>query len=167
MSCINAAPVSLRNVATLLTPPAYLLRPPRAQGAAQALEDGATLGALFTRLPQRSQTHSPESPSTPALKTLLTAYESMRKPRTTLVIARSAKRRDLYQLPDGEEQEKRDEELLREGRGDRYPDVVDEARFQDWLAEWDAGVEVGKVVGEGGVRGLRDSQLNPPIGFAE
>ena len=105
-----------------------------AQGAAQALEDGAALGELFARIQDKKQ-----------LEDVLRMYESIRKPRTTCVVRRSDLRRNIYQLPDGHAQEQRDRQLMQETPFDGYPTCIDDPQFQSWLLSYDIKLEVEKA----------------------
>ncbi|KAL9120987.1 MAG: hypothetical protein Q9187_002462 [Circinaria calcarea] len=102
-----------------------------AQGAAQAVEDGAVLGALFERLTCRSQ-----------LPDLLTIYESLRKPRTTLIVKGSTALRDILHMHDGEQQRERDRQLLEEKPFEGYPNPWADPVFQEFLFGYDAEKEV-------------------------
>ncbi|KAH7160423.1 hypothetical protein B0J13DRAFT_494036 [Dactylonectria estremocensis] len=72
--------------------------PYMAQGAGSALEDGAVLGILLSKVQSRE-----ELPK--ALKT----YQGLRVPRSTALQKWSMKQRHINHLPDGPEQEARDE----------------------------------------------------------
>ena len=103
----------------------------RAQGAAQALEDGAVLGALFARIERRSQ-----------VADVLCIYEGLRKERTTRIVQGSTDIRDVFHLEDGERQQERDRQLLKleplENCPNRWADPV----FQKWMFGYDAEREV-------------------------
>ncbi|THH18746.1 hypothetical protein EW146_g2287 [Bondarzewia mesenterica] len=71
--------------------------PYRAQGAAMAIEDAAVLGVLFSHLSDYSQIHP-----------FLSAYESIRYPRTTSTQLSSRLNQRIYHYEDGPEQEARD-----------------------------------------------------------
>ena len=105
-----------------------------AQGAAQAIEDGATLGELFARIECKQQ-----------IKDILHMYEAIRKPRTTIVIARSNARREIYQLSDGVAQHERDRQLLQASSDSNYPEFMGSEAFEKWLFEYDVEVEVEKA----------------------
>ncbi|KAG8980865.1 hypothetical protein FRB94_002698 [Tulasnella sp. JGI-2019a] len=81
--------------------------PYRAQGAAMAIEDGAVLGNLFSRITHRSQ-----------IAPLLYAFETLRLPRTSLVQASSRLNQKIFHLPDGPEQEARDAAMRQAMRGE-------------------------------------------------
>ena len=110
------------------------LWPHSAQGAAQAIEDAAVLGALLARLEDKSQ-----------IKDVLRLYESIRKPRTTKVIAGSDARRKVYQLRDGDAQQERDQQLRQKSPFEGYPKCIADPDFQSWLLDYDAEVEVEKA----------------------
>lgn len=103
-----------------------------AQGAAQAVEDAAVLTGLFGRITDKSQIHG-----------LLKVYENVRKWRTTQIVQGSTNCRNIFHLPDGEEQKQRDAILKlspRKGYGNRWADPV----FQKFLFGYDAFKEAEK-----------------------
>ncbi|KAF5688945.1 salicylate hydroxylase [Fusarium denticulatum] len=71
--------------------------PYMAQGAGSAIEDGAALGIILSKVDRREQLPQ-------ALKT----YESLRIPRSSALQKWSMKQRHINHLPDGPEQEVRD-----------------------------------------------------------
>ena len=75
-------------------------KPYKAQGASMAIEDGAVLGNLLSRISHVSQ-----------LGPLLKAYQDLRLPRTAETQASSRRNQRTYHLPDGPEQRKRDETM--------------------------------------------------------
>jgi salicylate hydroxylase len=79
---------------TLLGDACHAMLPFMAQGAAQAMEDGATLTACLTR----------EADIPMALR----LYEELRLPRASRIQAMSATNKTRFHLPDGPEQEDRD-----------------------------------------------------------
>lgn len=93
--------------------------PHLAQGAAQAIEDGAVLGVVLSRMPDAS-------PS--SIHRALCVYESLRKTRAeTLVEMAAASGRALH-LGDGAAREERDKQFaaLKEGKGpvpDKWADA--------------------------------------------
>ncbi|EPQ53357.1 FAD/NAD P-binding domain-containing protein [Gloeophyllum trabeum ATCC 11539] len=84
----------------LLGDACHPMLPYRAQGAAMAIEDAAVLGNLFSRVSHQSQ-----------IKPLLHAYMSLRLPRTADTQNQSRLNQHIFHLPDGPEQEKRDEAM--------------------------------------------------------
>jgi salicylate hydroxylase len=79
---------------TLLGDACHPMLPFMAQGAAQALEDGAALAACLTR-----------EPDVPAA---LRRYEELRLPRAARIQALSTDNKTRFHLPDGERQRERD-----------------------------------------------------------
>jgi len=102
----------------LLGDACHPMLPMMAQGAAQAIEDGAALASLLEAMPD----------DVPAA---LRRYEEVRKPRATRLQEASAANRTRFHLPDGPEQQKRDDAMARSG--DRSLDAI------AWLYEHDAG----------------------------
>jgi salicylate hydroxylase len=87
---------------TLLGDACHPMLPMMAQGAAQSIEDGAALAALLTAMPD-------DVPGA------LARYEALRKPRATRLQEASAANRTRFHLPDGPEQQKRDEAMATSG----------------------------------------------------
>src|SRR4029077_20985601 len=79
---------------TLLGDACHARLPFMAQGAAQAMEDGATLTACLMREAD--------------IPTALRRYEEIRLPRASRIQAMSATNKTRFHLPDGPEQEERD-----------------------------------------------------------
>lgn len=111
-----------------------------------AIEDGAVLGNLLSRISDISQ-----------LKPLLNAYQDLRHERTAEVQAASRTNQRVYHLPDGEEQKRRDEnlkkamalevtgntaELRRQPPTDQSPGL--RKQKDDELYNYDADAEVDK-----------------------
>ena len=123
-----------------------------AQGAAQAIEDGAVLGALFERIEHRSQ-----------IPDILTIFEQLRKPRTTQVVKGSSALRSIFHMEDGPRQRERDRQLTEHEPFEGYPNRWADPVFQQWLFDYDAFSEVDaawKRYKEGtfpGVQGIRSS----------
>lgn len=88
----------------LLGDACHAMLPFQAQGAAQAIEDGAALANALAEFPDDVQA-------------ALRRYEDGRKPRATRVQDASRANAALWHLPEGEEQKKRDADL-RSGSGD-------------------------------------------------
>lgn len=102
----------------------------RAQGAAQAVEDGAVIGTLFEKIENREQ-----------LADLLAVYEKTRKARTTRVVQGSTALRDIFHMHDGPKQEKRDHVLLNETPFEGFPNRWADPVFQQFLFGYDARSE--------------------------
>lgn len=102
----------------LLGDACHPMLPMMAQGAAQAIEDGATLAAVLSTM----KDDVPQA---------LRRYEELRKPRATRLQEASAANRVRFHLPDGPEQQKRDAAMA--NSGDRTLDNI------AWLYDHDAG----------------------------
>jgi salicylate hydroxylase len=87
---------------TLLGDACHPMLPFMAQGAAQSIEDGATLAALLDVLPDD-------------IPMALRRYEEIRKPRATRLQQASAANRTRFHLPDGPEQQARDAAMAASG----------------------------------------------------
>jgi salicylate hydroxylase len=105
---------------TLLGDACHPMLPFMAQGAAQALEDGAALTSCLTARGDRS---IPES---------LLLYETVRKPRATRVQSLSEGNKTRFHLPDGAAQRKRDEQMASGGTDFSI-------RAVEWIYGHDAG----------------------------
>ncbi|KAI3405640.2 hypothetical protein KGF56_001658 [Candida oxycetoniae] len=105
-----------------------------ASGASQAVEDGAVLAGLFSKIESRDQIHE-----------ILKMTESLRKWRSSQVVQGSANCRNIYHLHDGEEQQIRDSKLYDKtpklGCPNRFADPV----FQDFLWGYNAFEEVERA----------------------
>jgi salicylate hydroxylase len=104
-----------------------------AQGAAQALEDGAALTSCLTHRGDRS---IPES---------LQLYEAVRNPRASRVQSLSEVNRTRFHLPDGAAQHQRDEQMASGGTDFSIKAV-------HWIYAHDAGVlppSAGRLVAAG------------------
>jgi salicylate hydroxylase len=100
---------------TLLGDACHPMYPFMGQGAAQAIEDGATLTACLAAGGDAAQA--------------LRRYEALRRPRVTRLQEMSRANRTRFHLPDGPAQEARDAGWAR--AGDRSPDAL------RWLYEFD------------------------------
>jgi salicylate hydroxylase len=105
---------------TLLGDACHPMYPFMGQGAAQAIEDGATLAACLAA----------GGAADPA--ETLRRYEALRRPRVTRLQEMSRANKTRFHLPDGPAQEARDAEWRR--AGDRAPEAL------RWLYEFDATV---------------------------
>ena len=103
---------------TLLGDACHPMYPFMGQGAAQAIEDGATLAACLAA--------GGEAPVD-----ALRRYETLRLPRVTRLQELSRANKTRFHLPDGAAQEQRDAEWAR--AGDRSPESL------RWLYAFDAG----------------------------
>lgn len=89
---------------SLLGDACHAMLPCMAQGAAQSIEDAATLAALFAG----SRARGGGAGEVPAV---LDRYQALRRPRTARVQALSAANKVRFHLHDGEDQRARDREL--------------------------------------------------------
>jgi salicylate hydroxylase len=103
---------------TLLGDACHPMYPFMAQGAAQAIEDGATLSALLA--------------AGGDMTTALRRYEELRLPRVTRLQEMSRANKRRYHMPDGPEQEARDAAMV--ANRERAPETM------RWLFGFDAGV---------------------------
>lgn len=110
-------PAWTRGRVALLGDACHPMLPMMAQGAAQAIEDGAALASLLAAMKDD-------------LPAALVRYELLRKPRATRLQEASAANRVRFHLPDGPEQRKRDEAM--KNSGDRSLDNI------AWLYDHDA-----------------------------
>jgi salicylate hydroxylase len=87
---------------TLLGDACHPMLPFMAQGAAQSIEDGAALASLLKAIPD-------DVPGA------LRRYEAIRKPRATRLQEASANNRTRFHLPDGPDQQSRDQAMATSG----------------------------------------------------
>ncbi|MFC7533818.1 FAD-dependent monooxygenase [Actinoplanes sp. GCM10030250] len=106
-----------RGRVTLLGDAAHAMLPFMAQGAAQAIEDGATLSACLRQLPPVAA---------------LRRYEEVRLPRTSRLQEMSAGNKTRFHLPDGDAQAERDSQMAEGSRSWSFNAL-------GWLYEHDAG----------------------------
>ena len=119
---------------------------PSAQGAAQAVEDGAALGTLFENIDNLNE-----------LPDLMRVFEKVRKPRTTRITNDSTSMRETFNLPDGELQQERDRQLTTMQPFVGYPNRWADPKFQPWLLGYDVEVDMR---GEWESDQMRRSALN-------
>jgi len=121
----------------LLGDACHATQPYLAQGAAQAVEDGTVLGALFEKIQGTHQIHD-----------LLRIYETLRKKRTTAVVLGSADYgRTVFHLRDGPLQQERDRQLIKyqDQPFEGYPNWWTDPVFQNFLFGYDALEEASKA----------------------
>lgn len=105
---------------TLLGDACHAMLPFLAQGAAQAIEDGAALAKCF------ATTHGHDIPDA------LRLYESLRLPRASRVQAASKENKTRFHLPDGPQQRERDAQI-RDAATDWF------LKAMSWVYGYDAG----------------------------
>ncbi|KAJ5832495.1 FAD binding domain containing protein [Penicillium riverlandense] len=110
-----------------------------AQGAAQAIEDGAVIGALFSKLPRSNFRR--------LVPDILKIYEHLRKERTAKVVQKSADFRVVFHMEDGPGQEERDRILLHEQPGKDFPFLFADPELQEFLFGYDVMKEVDHAWG--------------------
>lgn len=113
----------------LLGDAAHPMLPFFAQGAGQAIEDAAALGASLEQAGDAA--------------TALTAYDHVRVPRTAQVQEASHNRAEVNHLPDGPQQKERDGAFAGQ----------DPLRHSDWLYSYDAQAEARRAVQDEFLRG--------------
>ncbi|CAN3503805.1 hypothetical protein DICA1_F10550 [Diutina catenulata] len=101
---------------------AHAMLPYLAQGAAQALEDGALLAELLSVGDD--------------IPVALAKWERRRKRRAETIQQGARKNGHIWHLADGEEQEERDN-LMKQRDGEN-PDQWSDSKFQRWLFGWNA-----------------------------
>lgn len=109
--------------------PRLLIRgsPYVAQGAAQAVEDAATLAIILSNVSSRNEV--PQA---------LLMYEAARKPRTDSIQCTAEQTRHALHLPDGQAQKDRDEKFKFVSQGGENPDRWGDLQVQSFLWGWDA-----------------------------
>ncbi|MCJ1484234.1 hypothetical protein MMC06_004402 [Schaereria dolodes] len=121
-------PSWIENKVALIGDACHPMLPYVAQGAAQAIEDAAVLAVCLTL--------------TPHVRVALAIYTLVRKSRGEAIQQSASTTKTALHLPDGPEQEKRDEAIRnargKEGRGGRNPDLWADREWQDFM--W--GVDV-------------------------
>ncbi|RVX74753.1 hypothetical protein B0A52_01030 [Exophiala mesophila] len=113
--------------------PFHPMLPYMAQGANSALEDGAVLGGILSKVQSKSE-----------LSSALKIYQDLRKPRSWAMVKGSLKQRYWNHLPDGPEQEDRDK-LLQEQFDEPqpgYPFYWLDPSLQSTVYSYDADEEV-------------------------
>ncbi|KAI1628322.1 putative salicylate hydroxylase [Exophiala viscosa] len=98
----------VRGSVVLLGDACHPTLPYQGQGAAMAVEDGATLGRLLGLLNSHQK---PLGSSIENTREILNLYETLRKSRTTMNVRGAAENKFWYHLSDGPMQERRDRAL--------------------------------------------------------
>jgi salicylate hydroxylase len=107
-----------------------------AQGAAQAVEDGAVLGGLLAHFSAADRNN---------LRPALDAYERLRKARTTAVVKGSTALQNIFHMPDGAAQQERDRILLEDKPEEGFPNRWRDPVFQKFLFGYDSFAEAEKA----------------------
>jgi salicylate hydroxylase len=111
---------------TLLGDACHAMLPFMAQGAAQAIEDGATLAASLAKTGGQD------------IAEALRLYESLRLPRASRVQSASNENKTRFHLPDGPQQQERDAQMLRGSTDWSFGAVA-------WIYGHDASVVDGAI----------------------
>ncbi|KAH7312712.1 FAD binding domain-containing protein [Stachybotrys elegans] len=112
---------------------AHAMPPYLAQGAAQAFEDAAALGSIFSKISSKDR-----------IADALQTFESVRKPRVDKILELTLSRKDMYGMHDGEEQQLRDERLAL-GDDEESPDYQARPKFREWLWGYDAAADAAQA----------------------
>lgn len=110
---------------TILNPDLAFFPNFSAQGAAQAVEDGAFLGHLFD-----------EGVVPGDVPARLKGFCERRQPRALAVRSRAQKAGEIYQLPDGPDQDLRDGQLCKGKLVEGFPNPFADSVLTRWLYEY-------------------------------
>ncbi|KAJ5622362.1 FAD binding domain containing protein [Penicillium herquei] len=123
-----------KNKFVLLGDACHATLPYLAQGAAQAVEDGAVLGALFSKVaPSDGRVYMAD---------ILRMYEQLRRDRTAKVVQKSADFRVIFHMEDGPLQQERDRALLNDIPSEGFPFLFADPSLQEFLFGYDFAKEV-------------------------
>lgn len=111
----------VENKVVLVGDAAHPMLPYVAQGAAQAVEDGAVLGTCLALIDSKDQ-----------INIALKVYELVRKERAETVQASATQTRHILHLHDGQEQQNRDDMIRNASKGGSNPDLWSDRSFQKW-----------------------------------
>ena len=118
----------------------HAMVPYLAQGANSALEDGAVLGSLLSKIQTNDE-----------LPQVLKVFEVIRKSRVEGIVAASMKQRQNFHMPDGPAQKERDmifENFWGKKPTGEFPSQWTCPITQPWLYAYDAYAEVEKIWGK-------------------
>ena len=111
-----------------------------AQGANSSIEDGGVLGRILSYVNNKEQ-----------LPWAIELYEKVRKPRSDRIVRETFHQRDAFHLPDGPEQQARDEVFasqLGQEISMKFPSRWTCPQVQPWLYGYDAYAEADQAVKE-------------------
>lgn len=120
---------------------AHAMVPYLAQGASTSIEDGAALAECIARAADITE-----------IPSALQAFETIRRPRCETIQAGSRSNGDIWHMPDGPEQQKRDQDMLAtmadrksNGASDPNPNRWSDETFQPWLFGYNTIAEVSQI----------------------
>jgi salicylate hydroxylase len=114
-------PTWVNDKVALVGDAAHPMLPYVAQGASQAVEDGAVLGICLAFIDSKDQ-----------INTALKVYELVRKERAETVQATAIQTRQALHLHDGKQQQDRDDMIRNAPNGAHNPDLWSDRSFQQW-----------------------------------
>ncbi len=114
-------PTWVNDKVALVGDAAHPMLPYVAQGASQAVEDGAVLGICLAFIDSKDQ-----------VNTALKVYELVRKERAETVQATAIQTRQALHLHDGKKQQDRDDMIRNASNGAHNPDLWSDRSFQQW-----------------------------------
>ncbi|KAK5108262.1 hypothetical protein LTR62_008646 [Meristemomyces frigidus] len=122
--------ISARSNFAFIGDSAHPMLPYLAQGANSSIEDGAVLGHVLSAMQHKDQ-----------LPEALKLYERLRKKRGEAIVKETFAQRHDFHMPDGPEQEKRDELMMSQLGKDiscKFPSRWQCPEVQPWLYGYDA-----------------------------
>lgn len=105
-------------------------RPYVAQGAAQAVEDAASLGVTLSSITSKDE-----------IPLALKAYEKAQKARAEHIQQSCLQTRAALHLPDGPEQQARDQKFRALSQGGESDDKWNDPQMQEFLWGWDPEIK--------------------------
>jgi salicylate hydroxylase len=117
----------VRNSCALMGDACHPMLPYVAQGAAQAVEDAASLGVVLSSIKTKAE-----------VPLALRAYETAQKARAEHIQQSCLTTRAALHLPDGPEQEARDQKFKAMSEGGASDDKWGDPQMQHFLWSWDA-----------------------------
>jgi salicylate hydroxylase len=114
-------PTWVHDKVALVGDAAHPMLPYVAQGASQAIEDGAVIGVCLAMIDSKDQ-----------INTALKVYELVRKERAETVQTTAIQTRQALHLHDGKEQQDRDDMIRNASKGAYNPDLWSDRAFQQW-----------------------------------
>jgi salicylate hydroxylase len=119
--------VSKSGQVALIGDAAHAMLPYLAQGAAQAIEDGACIAALLD-----------ECTSAADIPAVMNKYQKRRKRRVETIQRGAQANGQIWHMPDGEEQQERDAYMKTSPLDKKHPNQWSDPVFQKWMFGWNA-----------------------------